>query len=100
LANIGGRQSDAWWHEKRKIAVLRRDNIAKAAALEVKTQALAAAAKKEASLRREVELASQMARNREAELKRRDAEVRDSLDRREATLKALQALQNTSSPEQ
>jgi hypothetical protein len=88
----------AWWNMKRENAVLRSDNVAKAQALEVKSQALAsaaaAAAKKEATLRQEAELYGQMARNRQAELAKRTAELNASLERREEVLKALRTLKD------
>ena len=82
------RRLDPTEHEN---ALLRLDNSAKSQALEI-------AAKKEASSRREVELMGQLVRNREAELQKRDAELRDSLSRREAVLNALRASKDLPEP--
>ena len=84
----------ARWSAKREIASLRDDNASKVAAIQVQSQALAAAAKKEATLKREVELTIQMARNRQADLTERTTELRDSLQRREDVLKALRSLKD------
>ena len=88
----------AWWHTKSENAARRNDNVAKAEALEYKSQAsataAAAAAKTEAVLRRELELVNQMARNSQAELAKRTAELRDSLERREEVLKAIRTLKD------
>lgn len=88
----------AWWHTKRENAALRDDNLAKSESLKVKAQALEIAAKKEKSLRHEVELLGQLARNREAELKKRDNELRDSLERRGEVLSALRIIKDGPSP--
>src|SRR5262245_26776729 len=86
-----------WRLEHRRIGQanesLLLDNMAKAQALETMTQKFAATSKKEQSLQREVELVGQLARNRELELKKREAELRDSLARREAVLDALRNIQ-------
>ena len=83
----------AWWHSRRENAAIRRDNAAMVEALEVKSQALGVAAKKESSLKHEVELVTQWARNSQTELAKRSAELRDSLERREEVLKALRTLE-------
>jgi len=88
----------AWWHSRRENAALRDENQARSETIKVKAQALESAAKKEASLRKEVELMGQLARNREAELAKRTDELRESLKRREEVLDALRNIQATPAP--
>ena len=82
----------AWWHTKRENAALRVENEAKSAALQAKSQALQAAAKKEATLRRETELIGQLTKSLGAGLAKKDAELRESLDKRQEVLNALRIL--------
>ena len=88
----------AWWHSRRENAALRDENLARSETMKVKAQALEFAAKKEASLRKEVELVGQLARNREVELAKRTDEQRESLKRREEVLEALRSIQTTPAP--
>lgn len=88
----------AWWHTKRENAALRDDNLAKSQALKAKSQTLEAASKKEARLRSEVEVLTQATRGLGAGLAKKDAELRDSLQRREEVLEAFRILKNAPVP--
>src|SRR5262245_61877991 len=82
----------AWWHMKKENSALREENQAKAAAIEAKSKALETAAKKESSLRTEVDVLRQATKGLGAGLAKREAELRDSLHRREEVLEALRTL--------
>ena len=85
----------AWWDTRRENATIRDDYLAKMGAVKAESQALqVAAAKKEAILHKEVQLLDQLAQNQKAELAKRDAELRDSLERREAVMNALRTLKD------
>jgi len=79
---------------ERENEALVRDNLVKAQELEVNKQLLETAAKKEKNLQKEVELLGQIRQAQASVLKRREAELRDSLDRREAVLDALRTIGN------
>ncbi len=87
-----------WLLDRRQIEPSQHENTLLRIDNSVKAQALEIAAKKEASLRQEVQLIGQLAHNREAELKLRDAELRDSLARREAVMNALRSARELPEP--
>ena len=74
---------------------LQSDNMTKTQAIELASQNLEVAAKNERNLRREVELFRQSARIQTAVLRKREAELSDSLERREAVLNALRILKES-----
>src|SRR5262245_61559703 len=88
----------AWWRTKRENAALREESFAKSEALAIKARALETAAKKEANLRREVELLGQATRSLGAGLAKRDVELRESLERREEVINALRILKESPGP--
>jgi len=85
-----------WWVEHRgtehENERLQSDNMTKNQAIELASQNLEVAAKNERNLRREVELFRQSARIQTAVLRKREAELSDSLERREAVINALRIL--------
>src|SRR6478672_4027101 len=87
-----------WLLDRRRMGPTEYENALLQIDNSAKSQALAVAAKTEASLRKEVELIGQLARNREDELKKRDAELRDSLSRREAVLNAIRSSRELPEP--
>ena len=90
-----------WWLDHRRLeridhenATLRIDNLAKSQALEI----AANSAKQANSLRREVEFLAQLVRRRDAELQQRNAELSDSLAKREAVIDAIRAAKDATLP--
>jgi len=84
----------AWWQAKGEIAVLWDDNLEKSEALQAGAQAIEAANKKEARLRTEVELLRQATKSLGAGLAKKEAELQDSLRRREEVIEALRILKD------